>query len=817
MSVSDVTSALRFLHSRQIVTYVVVVAVGLTLLLASFSTALGQTERLWPFTSQPVPPQQYNPWTPPDSKLPSEFVSATTKLFEQGLADPRGCEYREVTLKMVFAEGGKVKVHAWVLPVSDNNAQRFAVGWNGLVYPAISVGPTADVREDVKAAISADEELRENWKRRNPEMPFYRFRSARSAYTSLKNEYVLPLKACLLLRLGAADLAADVWAAWTAGMREGVNDDSFHLKDPYMMLATDWVWSLFDRAIEAHMVADDNLALFTARAIGPIQKAVDDEGTRRGFEKLFFGSPTYRGRRSLLWFLAPLPELLADQERRALERSRGERPAADPGATSNNKAAQIACLIQSLDQVAAPQLSQPGGIEWQTNETINALSRQGNDAVEPLLTVLESDARLTRSVSASRFFHFDRHIAGTHEAAFIVLGMIFKTYKFGPLNGFQELNTLSGRQALAAELRKYFRKYKNASLAERWYGVLADDSATPEQWEEVSRNITQFTRYDEVTQAMLPAPRMQGERLRERDGPSLSSLLLRRMLTVAGSDNQRDWPFSMQRSSSLASALAAWDGIHYLQELRQFSARLKEGYAADRSFNHDQRAYYNWAIVDLYLKRAHIPDPEALREYVGWLETVNPKEAGYYNNEFIFKPAWHFTKDPVVIEAINRLFSDGSPWVPIIGSSRQVDTSNLLPTPLLSFTAFREQVLKALEDKSVAGTLNPRAPGLDGEYELKVENSIAAAFAGSPNVSRAVMTLDRRNDPYPQQKALTPIRLRTCDVYAWKLRVIEGAPQLKVYWSEAQRDAAIAELATFLRNHKGPFVNTEWRSSDREN
>ena len=48
--------------------------------------------------SIPDPPRQKDPWTPPRTKLPRFLVTATTALFEQGVADPRGCEYREVEI-----------------------------------------------------------------------------------------------------------------------------------------------------------------------------------------------------------------------------------------------------------------------------------------------------------------------------------------------------------------------------------------------------------------------------------------------------------------------------------------------------------------------------------------------------------------------------------------------------------------------------------------------------------------------------------------------------------------------------------------------
>ena len=48
----------------------------------------------------PRPPQQDAAWSSPDADLPANYVSATQLLFEQGLADPRGCEIGASTAGM---------------------------------------------------------------------------------------------------------------------------------------------------------------------------------------------------------------------------------------------------------------------------------------------------------------------------------------------------------------------------------------------------------------------------------------------------------------------------------------------------------------------------------------------------------------------------------------------------------------------------------------------------------------------------------------------------------------------------------------------
>ena len=47
----------------------------------------------------PDPPNQGAPWTPPATKLPRSLVEATALLFESGVADPRGCDYREIEVE----------------------------------------------------------------------------------------------------------------------------------------------------------------------------------------------------------------------------------------------------------------------------------------------------------------------------------------------------------------------------------------------------------------------------------------------------------------------------------------------------------------------------------------------------------------------------------------------------------------------------------------------------------------------------------------------------------------------------------------------
>ena len=40
-------------------------------------------------------------------------------------------------------DAGVIETRGWVLPAQQKDKQRFAVGWNGLVYPVVSIGDKA--------------------------------------------------------------------------------------------------------------------------------------------------------------------------------------------------------------------------------------------------------------------------------------------------------------------------------------------------------------------------------------------------------------------------------------------------------------------------------------------------------------------------------------------------------------------------------------------------------------------------------------------------------------------------------------------------
>ena len=742
----------------------------------------------------PSPPSQTAAWKPPATLLPEQFVTATATLFDQGLADPRDCEYREIEVVVGSVWGGSCvyKIHGWVLPnKSSNQTQKFGIGWNGLVYPLVSVGEPANIGEDILQLVKQDETVRARHKIERPDFPFSRFQSAMPEPSSLSHEMLLPLKASLLLRLGHTELAEKVWGAWTVGT------DAIDTRDLYLILSSAWAWSLFDRAVTAHMRGDDKLSMLSARSLAV------PERTR------------------YLKFLEPLTQLLADEERRVKEEAEPRRPTLEVDLRIKDPRVRVDTLIRRLDEVIALQSGQPGGVDLRESEIVKALIAQGDATVDPLLNVIENDTRLTRSVSFGRDFHFDRHLIGVHEAAYVALVQILKTSNFAAVDSHWEAmrqGRLDQRRAVAAQIRQYLKEYGGVSLEERWYRILSNDHASADQWLEAAGFIVQRSDYNDLPPPWVfagsrpPKPgehfQLRGESLRAKTNPTVSELLILRMrdLTKRAADDS----FAMQKAVNLALALGTWDGPTHLSELQRLMSTLVEQYAGA---NASKRPYLIGQIVSLTRKRCELEDKQALTEYTAWLRTVRPADTEYATAT-LFEPALSYPNAPEVVRAIDWMFRDvSSPWVPLIPRKvdyYNIDTSKLLEK-LMNFPTFREQVLKNLEDKTVVGTLVPRPASPDDEYDLKVENNIASVVAGGPNSAATVVSI-AHSDTRAPRPPLQSQTFRAGDVYAWKLRGYEGAPRIELYWTETERDAAIAECVTFLRKHEGKFVYSPERA-----
>ena len=283
-------------------------------------------------TLQWQPPRQDEPWTTPPTGLPDSIVAVANVLFELGFADPRGCEYREVELPGEAEANRNLAAprpatHAWVMPQGAVDGPRYAVAWNGLVYPVKRLGAAADLDADIRALSIAPPptgirrsrvglDIRTSW-RLNVAPPFDNLLTA--------SQHVLtPATVVILLRLGRTDAAEALWQVGTGEEARREERGPGAGRTWYGVMASAWAWALYDRAQRAHERGDDQLAMSSLRDLTRVKPRIEDKVRDPRFirpdhvQNGAWVAPDLR-------FLDQVPALLADQERRASKplRARG--------------------------------------------------------------------------------------------------------------------------------------------------------------------------------------------------------------------------------------------------------------------------------------------------------------------------------------------------------------------------------------------------------------------------------------------------------------------------------------------------------------
>ena len=776
----------------------------------------------------PEPPQQHTPWTPPvpSAALPEKLLAATRELFAQGLADPRGCEYREVEV-ITQGWGEATMVHAWVLPAGPGVAQRFAVGWNGLVYPVLKVGAPADLHAEVRAIIADGRAQMESAKAQAEKSgpgsffwPFsWGFSTAGFEKDSLtltfetwssteptERRELLRLPCCLLLRLGENEFAAQWWQEGTAFLDANTSVRHHLLPDPYGQLASDWAQAMLFRAVGAHTRGDDRLALLTARDLARVRPTLETAAVAHGSGL----EPHQEGTAPLFSLLTPLPPLLADQERRANEPKVARMiPPEEARAFAFSReittdtpeiarlrirvpdqAKRIASLIRELEETVAPA-GPMGGVDMSSAAAVQALVTEGEAAVEPLLDCLENDPHLTRSANdLGHAFYTATDFVPVSEAARAALDQIFKTHELGARGYSNNSRTLAevaeARRQMVAVYRGYWEKNKKLNQSDRWFAIMADDHATPEQWVEAATRIVGPA--DKLGNWGLDEPwtgyPMVGEALRNRASPSLTELLTSRMQELAKRiDGGRDY---LREAGQLALALVKWDGAARKDELRQMS--LVTGKAAKARTG-------SGPLISLYLARAAIGDPRAAEDYAAWIVTTKPADFETDSESELLpwlSPLSQLSGQPAIIRAAGQLFGrTNSPWADIFQGGplhgQAFENSKLICSQLITLPAFRELLSKKLVDKTAIGTAILAEQG--GSVAWHADN-------GAEGGDGSYYPLDPLAPP-----AGSSVRFRICDLVAHRVGDLPGCPKCELYWPETKRDEAVAACAAFLQNY----------------
>jgi hypothetical protein len=759
---------------------------------------------IWQGDYLPTPPAQKEAWTPPDSNLTKALIDAATILFHLGLADPRGCEYRSIRLDRRQDKS----IHGWLLPPEKAGAQRFAVCWNGLVYPISSVAEKADVKADVIAAIKAGEESDES----DLLLRFLSPRYATDESLVLSHETVVPLKAALLLRLGEGELASRVWFEWCRKLGER---DPEYRNNPFVTLAESWTWCAFDRALQAHMRGDDPLALAAARDLVSMQTEVHEAAVTLGVQRYTKERVRERlnkdGSREFqsfqgdverpVYLNAPsaLTLLLADQMRRARNRQQ-------PRALSDehDKKARIRALVADLENVAVLQNSNPGYPNLSATSVVQKLIKEGDDAVEPLLDVLEHDDRLTRSVSYWRDFSKGRNIIGVHEPAYVALCGILRTHSFDSVGA----ENSSPRNRTAAAVRGYWTRFKGMPPEWRRFTILADDKASPNQWLEAASAIAEpETEVD--GKRVGGKARMRGESLWAKQSPTVSELIARRVAQMTKLDPAAN--VSLDQITKLALCLARWNPEGARPTLKWLVIHAQAQCAAETSAGGDPflHSFFSGygpgrSLATLTIAQVRCGDAKSLEEYSAWMRTMSITELAS-SIPMIFEPMWTYPRHPAITELGEWLFNDArSPWPFLLRSANRANLA-IVRSPLLGVRAFRKQIQSLLRNKSKLGTITVSAPVV-----VPPGRRFPGAMNGhfSMEISKRTQTGDF-DESDPLAIPGVPLTLRICDYVGWELSDVAGLPEFQPYWPEKNRDDVLRAVSSFLDQFGDRFARPD--------
>ena len=760
----------------------------LAVLWAGPALAVDEPSPASPVATIPAPPRQAEPWTPPESAVPKFLVRAAEMLFRQGLADPRGGEYRTIEVMVSGIWGGSgttIKRRGWVFPAADT-APRFAVGWDGLVWPVAAMGEPADLAADVARLTGPGRVANPDAAEPDP-VP-----------TTLD-----PIQVCLLLRLGRGDLAGTVWGALSgrpdaAPPAVGRPARGAQRTDPnpvsYLAIARDLAWAHFERVATALNRGDDAVVLYDARTLTRLNAAVEREALALGFARpQQFGQRQPEQPAPYIDFLGQLPEILADAERRAAEPARP--PIPPPGGP--DPTARVAALIRDLDQIVVTQMGQPGGVNLGEARTVQALIAEGDPAVEPLIAALRHDDRLTRSFSFWRDFHRSRTFLKTADAAYAALSGILHTTNFSAGSTGDNLSARgpSDRQQVADRIAAYWDRYKAFPLVERWYQTLRNDGADPGAWSEAAGNITQRTNVrvvpgssaftSTVTTQPKPGetPPFRGESLRQDHDPSVTQLLIRRAEALAQTNG-------ISPALALAAMLHAWDPAASLPTLQRVSLVVATNFTPQRDGNHWEVAHQITRYADFTLDRVRLGDQAALADFVTLIRQTEP--ATFEQNLLPpLEPFYRLPADPTLAAAAEWLFNDpASRWANLYQAGRRFSwrkNLDLIRSPLIRVPGYRRAVLAALDDRTPIGTLTVQPDGKVASQTNEYSSSDITSNQVDPDVPPPGTTA-----PY-----------RVADQVAEQVARLDGAPAFEVFWPIARRDATIATLRAYL-NRYGP-------------
>ncbi len=250
----------------------------------------------------------------------------------------------------------------------------------------------------------------------------------------------------------------------------------------------------------------------------------------------------------------------------------------------------------------------------------------------------------------------------------------------------------------------------------------------------------------------------------------------------------------LARACDLALRFQSWDGAASLPTIKALMTTCLERSSTPAP----ESAIEGYAryIAASTIVRARAGDREALDEYAGWIKKSSRGSLSQRGTTSWSRCGRTPSTRPMSGAARAMFLDPKSPWLPLIPVKEgRFDHQYMeqIASPLACVPAYREALLAALGDRTKVGTAVRKPEGV-------VQYALTAGWSNG-------FLDDRVPDPADRPGIEVPIR--ACDLVAWKLSAIDGAPECVLTWPEVQRDQAVDACAGYLRRY-GPRLAVEY-------
>ena len=705
-------------------------------------------------TPLPTPPHQGGEWTPPPSKrIPKSWIAAAKTLVAAGVADPRGCEYREVVIPFPAMD---LPTHAWVIP--SETGPTHAICWNGWVYPVSEVGEKVPLAPDVWEMMA-----------NAPKSWHFNSHHHHSETWYVVETRFQPVPIVLLLLLGEEKLANNLWSIWSSLLDHRFKEER---RDPLWLFANAWINEGTIATLNAFCESKDALARHRCTVLAkaePILRQALQTGDFHG-----------------LSILSLTKQIAADLQRRAK--------------LANNHTLKDWQTLTPDSFVA--QLEHATGV-WDSfsnrTEMNEAALVIGQDLVPPLIKCLESDTRLSRMELGHGAFRPRLGVVPVSALAYQLLTELLHTRQFGTDNDYYfDPLSLDGekRREAAARIREYAIKHTGEDPPSRWYAILQDDDAGAIQWLTAAEaiiapsNTFRTYRRENGDTIVVEERTIEGNSLRAKTSPSISELFATRAeQMVPSGDVNEETLKALARSCEVAFALHEWDPAAALPVFEKQIARCYRVWEGSERGLRRSRGQILTQLPEMVLTLGQSGNTAVIDGYAEWFRNqpwLDLKDSV----SAVFAPIAAFPDHAGMRKAAEWAFlAPHSPWTPFIGKHSEYSTRGMMKLledeKLLNVPAYCDYLSRELEKDKRGGSL---IVGDNGHLYAKIDR---------------LGTVNAQPDPKSPPKPGTAHLLSTADLLAYHLSQHHGMPTFHLDWPKVRRKAGLMRMQAALQaRHK---------------